>query len=172
MLLADVFPELKYQADNLSRELAGLVTLENGIREQRDQEQRETEGLAAERSKVDRLLEEKKAKLAQGEVELAQIRQNAVGLAAEVTSLNELIERLDAEIAKVEVAQYDAEIAAERALRDRLQQQALATPANESVVEIKPDQTIIAFASPDRLKPPCRSRLPRAPCGCPLKGGG
>jgi len=38
MLLADVFPELKYQADNLSRELEGLVTLENGIRDQRDQE--------------------------------------------------------------------------------------------------------------------------------------
>ena len=38
MLLADVFPELKYQADNLSRELEGLVTLENGIRDQRDAE--------------------------------------------------------------------------------------------------------------------------------------
>ena len=38
MLLADVFPELKYQADNLSRELEGMVTLENGIRDQRDTE--------------------------------------------------------------------------------------------------------------------------------------
>ena len=38
MLLADVFPELKYQADNLSRELNGLVTVENGIRDQRDKE--------------------------------------------------------------------------------------------------------------------------------------
>src|SRR3546814_15558102 len=45
MLLADVFPELKYQADNLSRELEGLVTLENGIRDQRDQEKRETDRL-------------------------------------------------------------------------------------------------------------------------------
>ena len=35
----------------------------------------------------------------------------------------------------------------------REQDQALATPANESVVEIKPDQTKVAFASPDRLKP-------------------
>ena len=42
MLLAEVFPELKYQADNLSRELEGLVTLEIGIREQRDAEKRET----------------------------------------------------------------------------------------------------------------------------------
>jgi len=67
--------------------------------------------------------------------------------------LNELIERLDDQIAKVEIAQYDAEIAAERALRAREQSQALATPANESVVEIKPQSTRVAFASPDRLKP-------------------
>ena len=31
MLLADVFPELKYQADNLSRELEGMVALDNGM---------------------------------------------------------------------------------------------------------------------------------------------
>ena len=55
MLLAEVFPELKYQADNLSRELEGLVTLENGIRDQRDTEKRETDRLAAERARLDRL---------------------------------------------------------------------------------------------------------------------
>jgi septal ring factor EnvC (AmiA/AmiB activator) len=43
MLLADVFPELKYEADNLSRELDGLVTIERGIREQRDAAKNETE---------------------------------------------------------------------------------------------------------------------------------
>ena len=48
MLLADVFPELKYQADNLSHELEGMVTLETGIREQRDAEKQETDRLASE----------------------------------------------------------------------------------------------------------------------------
>jgi len=153
MLLADVFPELKYQADNLSRELEGLVTLENGIRDQRDQEKQETERLAAEQASLDRLLEEKRRATAQGEAELADIRRTATEQAEAVTDLNELIERLDAQIAKVEIAQYDAEVAAERALRAREQQQALATPANESVVEIKPASTKVAFASPDRLKP-------------------
>jgi septal ring factor EnvC (AmiA/AmiB activator) len=153
MLLADVFPELKYQADNLSRELEGLVTLEDGIRERRDEEKRETERLAAERSRVDRLLEEKKSKLAKGEADLATIKLSATSLAAEVADLNELVEKLDTQIAKVEVAQYDAEIAAERALRDRLQKEAMATPEHESVIEIKPESTKVAFASPDRLKP-------------------
>ena len=127
MLLADIFPEIKYQADNLSHELEGMVSLENGIRDQRDAEK--------------------------GEAELALVKQAASDQAQTVTDLNELIDRLDAQIAKVEVAQYDAEIAAERALRAREQQQALATPANENVVEIKPESTNVAFASPDRLKP-------------------
>ncbi|HEX2447160.1 MAG TPA: peptidoglycan DD-metalloendopeptidase family protein [Methyloceanibacter sp.] len=152
MLLADVFPELKYQADNLSRELEGLVTVENGIRDQRDKEKSEAERLAAERASLDRLLEEKKRATAQGEAELADIRRSTAEQAQQVTNLNELIDKLDKQIAKVEIAQYDAELAAERALLAREQQQALATPDNESVVEIKPG-TKVAFASPDRLKP-------------------
>jgi murein hydrolase activator len=153
MLLADVFPELKYQADNLSRELEGMVTLENGIRDQRDAEKGERDRLSSEQARVDRLLEEKRRAMAQGEAELAQIKQAVSDQAQTVTDLSELMDRLDAQIAKVEVAQYDAEIAAEKALRAREQQQALATPANENVVEIKPESTKVAFASPDRLKP-------------------
>lgn len=152
MLLADVFPELKYQADNLSRELEGLVTVENGIRDQRDKEKSEADRLASERASLDRLLEEKRRATAQGEAELAEIKRSTVERAQTVADLNELIDRLDTQIAKVEIAQYDAELAAERALLAREQQQALATPANESVVEIKPG-TKVAFASPDRLKP-------------------
>ena len=139
MLLAEVFPELKYQADNLSQELDGLVTLENGIREQRDAEKGATDSLAAEQSRIDQLLEEKKTKLAQSKVELAATRQAAEQQAAAVTELNDLIARLDQQIAKAQVAQYDAEVAAEQALRAREQQQALATPGNEAVVEIKPE---------------------------------
>ncbi|MGC2410049.1 MAG: peptidoglycan DD-metalloendopeptidase family protein [Methyloceanibacter sp.] len=153
MLLAEVFPELKYQADNLSQELEGLVTLENGIREQRDAEKRETDRLAAEQSSIDQLLEEKKTKLSQSEAELVTTRRAAEQQAATVTELNELIARLDERIAKAEVAQYDAEVAAEQALRAREQSQALATPANENVVEIKPESSKVAFASPDRMKP-------------------
>jgi septal ring factor EnvC (AmiA/AmiB activator) len=153
MLLADVFPELKYQADNLSHELEGMVTLENGIREQRDAEKNERDRLATEQARLDRLLEEKRRAMAQGEAELASIKQAVADQAQTVTNLSELIDRLDGQIAKVEVAQYDAEIAAEKALRAREQQQALATPANESVVEIKPESTKVNFASPDRLKP-------------------
>jgi septal ring factor EnvC (AmiA/AmiB activator) len=85
MLLAQVFPELKYQADNLSQELDGLVKLETGIREQRDTEKRENDRLAGERGRIDKLLEEKKAKLAQSQAELAATRQAAERQAVEET---------------------------------------------------------------------------------------
>ena len=153
MLLADVYPELKYQADNLSKELEGLVTIEDAIRARRDEQKNETDQLAGERGRLDRLLAEKKAKHAQSEVELVQVKQSTEQLAGEVTSLNELIERLGVQIAKAEVAQYDAEIAAEKALRQRLRQEVMATPANENVIELKPESTKLTFASPSRLKP-------------------
>jgi septal ring factor EnvC (AmiA/AmiB activator) len=153
MLLAQVFPELKYQADNLSQELDGLVKLETGIREQRDAEKSETDRLTAEQNRIDQLLEEKKTKLAQSEADLVSTRQAAQQQATEVTELNELIARLDERIAKADVAQYDAEVAAEKELRAREQSQALATPGNEKVIEIKPESTKVAFASPSRMKP-------------------
>ena len=170
MLLAEVFPELKYQADNLSRELEGLVGLETGIREQRDAEKGDTDKLAAQRASVDRLLQEKKTKLAQGEAELVQLRTNVEQQASTMTDMNELIERLDAQIAKAEVAQYEAEIAAERALLERTQQQALATPENERVVEIKPASTKVAFASPDRMKPAIPFDTARGALPLPAQG--
>jgi murein hydrolase activator len=170
MLLAEVFPELKYQADNLSQELDGLVTLENGIREQRDAEKGATDNLAAEQSRIDQLLEEKKTKLAQSEVELAATRQAAEQQAAAVTELNDLIARLDQQIAKAQVAQYDAEVAAEQALRAREQQQALATPGNEAVVEIKPESTKVAFASPSRMKPAMPFEAAKGTLALPAQG--
>ncbi len=170
MLLAEVFPELKYQADNLSGELEGLVTLENNIRTQRDEQKREADLLAAEQGRLDRLLAEKKSKQAQGEVELTQLKQSTEQLAAEVTNFNELIQRLDVQIERAEVAQYDAEIAAEKALRARLQQEVMATPANENVIEIKPESTKVAFASPDRLKPAMPFEQARGSLRLPAQG--
>ncbi len=177
MLLAQVFPELKYQADNLSQELDGLVKLETGIREHRDVEQSETEGLTAERNRIDALLDEKKTKLAQSEAELASTQLAAEQQAAEETELNALIARLDDQIAKSEVAQYDAEVATEKALRAREQQQALATPGNEKIIEIKPESSKVAFASPARMKPAmpfdtAKGTLPLPAQGKLLKGFG
>jgi len=177
MLLAQVFPELKYEADNLSLELDGLVKLENSIREQRDAQKSETDRLTVERNRIDELLQEKKTQLAQSEADLVTARQIALQQSAEVTELSDLISRLDERMAKAEVAQYDAEVVAEKELRAREQSRALATPADEKVIEIKPEETKVAFASPSRMKPAvpfetARGTLPLPAQGKRLKGFG
>ena len=177
MLLAQVFPELKYEADNLSLELDGLVKLENSIREQRDAQKSETDRLTVERNRIDELLQQKKTQLAQSEADLVTARQIALQQSAEVTELSDLISRLDERMAKAEVAQYDAEVVAEKELRAREQSRALATPADEKVIEIKPEETKVAFASPSRMKPAvpfetAKGTLPLPAQGKRLKGFG
>ena len=177
MLLAQVFPELKYEADNLSLELDGLVKLENGVREQRDAQKSETDRLTVERNRIDELLQQKKTQLAQSEADLVTARQIALQQSAEVTELSDLISRLDERMAKAEVAQYDAEVVAEKELRAREQSRALATPADEKVIEIKPEETKVAFASPSRMKPAvpfetAKGTLPLPAQGKRLKGFG
>ncbi|MEG6507979.1 peptidoglycan DD-metalloendopeptidase family protein [Methyloligella sp. 2.7D] len=150
MLLAKVFPKLKYQADTLSKELDGLVALEDGIRKERDAEQEETDRLASERNRLDALLEEKRQKLAQSQVALVEVKRQAEQQAQQVGTLGDLIAQLDKQIASAEVAQYDAEIAAEQALRARRQGELM---EDENLVELKPESTKVAFANPSRMKP-------------------
>jgi septal ring factor EnvC (AmiA/AmiB activator) len=61
-------------------------------------------------------------------------------------------------------------VATEKALRAREQQQALATPGNEKVIEIKPESTKIAFASPARLKPAMPFELTKGTLPLPAQG--
>ncbi|XSG81842.1 MAG: murein hydrolase activator EnvC family protein [Methyloligella sp. ZOD6] len=153
MLLAKVFPELKYQADLLSEELDRLVALEDGIRQERDREKADTERLAAERSQLDALLEQKKQRLQESQSELVSVKERTEEQAKEVNNLGELVEKLDEQIAKAEIAQYEAEVAAEQALRERQEQQMLGGTEDDNLVEVKPETKKVAFASPGRMKP-------------------
>jgi septal ring factor EnvC (AmiA/AmiB activator) len=153
MLLAEVYPELKYQADSLTDSLQDLSAIEERVRAERDSQRSEADQLAAERERLDQLIDEKKSRETNNQEELALLTQSAETLASEVESLSDLVLVLDKKIAKAEVAQYDAELAAEKALQERLKQEVLPTPENERVIELKPESTKVAFANPDRLKP-------------------
>ncbi|MFD0985888.1 murein hydrolase activator EnvC family protein [Methyloligella solikamskensis] len=152
MLLAKVFPELKYQADLLSDELDRLVALEEGIREERDREKQDAEKLADERNRLDQLLKAKKQRLQASQSELVAVKEQAEEQAQQVGTLGELVEKLDERIAKAEIAQYEAEMAAEQALRKRQEQQMLGGE-DDNLIEVKPESKKVAFASPDRMKP-------------------
>lgn len=156
MLMASIFPEIKYQADNLSRELDGLVRLQTDITQQRDKLKDEGQKLAAERKRIKGLLAQKKKTLTAQEAELAQIRLAAKGHAKTVTYLGELLKRMDKElqVAAVGMAKYEADLAAERARAKKAAEQAkqLQVP-KEKVIELKPERRKVAFLSPSRIKP-------------------
>ncbi|MGI9383592.1 MAG: murein hydrolase activator EnvC family protein [Methyloligellaceae bacterium] len=156
MLMASIFPELKYQADNLSRELDGLVRLQSDIAAQRDKLKTEGQKLATEKVRIKGLLVQKKKTLTAQEAELTQIQRAAKDHAKTVTYLGELLKRMDKElkVAAVGMAKYEADLVAARA-RDKLaaeQAKQLATP-NENVIELKPERRKVAFLSPSRIKP-------------------
>ena len=153
MLLAEVYPELKYQADSLTDSLQDLSAIEERVRTERDAQRREADELSAEQARLDELIAAKQSREAQDQQELAALTESAQTLASEVETLSDLVEKLDKKIAKAEVAQYDAEVEAEKALRERMKQEVMATPANERVVELKPDSQKVSFANPDRMTP-------------------
>jgi murein hydrolase activator len=151
--LAEVYPELKYQADSLTESLEDLSAVQERVRAERDAQRRDADQLAAEQARLDELIATKQSREAQDQEELASLTEAAQTLASEVESLSDFVEKLDEKIAKAEVAQYDAEVEAEKALRERLKQEVMATPANERVVELKPDSKKVAFANPGRMTP-------------------
>ena len=146
MLMASIYPELKFQADSLGDDLKDLVRLTDGIRREQAAERQESAKLEQEQFRIAGLLEEKKSRLARGQTELAQVRDAAKRHASEVTYLGDLLERMTKELAKAKsgFAQYEKEQAE---LRRRQAEQQTA-PAS------KPEKKKrLALLSPGRIKP-------------------
>ncbi|GAB4233728.1 MAG: peptidoglycan DD-metalloendopeptidase family protein [Methyloligellaceae bacterium] len=160
MLLAALFPELRFQAETLASDLNDLVRLGDEIRAEREAQQAETATLEEEQQQLAGLLEEKKAQLALSERELARISAAAKRHAQEVEYLDDLLKRMNAEFARSQsnLEAYEKELAARR-LRE---QQA----RNRPPVVLKPEEKKTAFLSPGRIKPAvpfaqARKLLPR-----------
>jgi septal ring factor EnvC (AmiA/AmiB activator) len=151
MLMASVFPELKFQADGLSSELDDLVRFGEGIKLQRDKLKSENDKLIAARDVIGGLIAEKQALEKSRQTKLAKIREAAKRHASTVSYLGELVQRMDKEIAAAGLAQYEAELEANRNREKALAQ---AESRGRTGVDQKPAKiTKVAFLSPGRLKP-------------------
>lgn len=165
MLLATIFPELKFQADSLADDLKDLVRLGDGIRDEQEAQRAETDKLNADQLRIAGLLEEKKAMLALNKTQLQRIREAAQSHAKEVTYLGDLLERMKKEFENAELGlkKYEQELAAARKRE--------AQRIEEGTIELKPDEkTKVAFLSPGRIKPgisfaKAKSILPRPVSG-------
>lgn len=137
MLLASIFPELKYQAETLAHDLADLESVEKKITADRDDLRRTGDELAIEQRRIQQLLAAKKATLAARRAALSGARRTVAGFAKTVGSLGELITRID------------SEVEARRELRRRA-----AIPARDGgkVIELKPKATKVALLTPGRMK--------------------
>lgn len=176
MLMASVFPELKFQADGLRAELDDLVRFGEGIRLERDKLKAENDNLISARDRIGSLIAEKQELEKSRQAKLAKVRAAAKQHAVAVRYLGELVQRMDKEIAAAGLAQYEAEIAARRAREKALAEEA--KRKGRAVVELKPDKaTKVAFLSPGRLKPAVefihrKGKLARPVSGAQIRGFG
>ena len=129
MLLAAIFPEFKYQADNLTRELDELVGVTDGIRREQRAQQTQANELNQQRGNIGWLLAQKRTRLASHQRELKQVREAAKRHAKSVTGLEDLLERMDKEIDAARLV------------------------AQKRRVEIKPESQKVALLSPGRINP-------------------
>lgn len=156
MLMASIYPELKFQADSLGDDLKDLVRLGDGIRRERAAERAESEKLHEEQLRIAALIEEKKSLLALNKSQMAQMQAAAERHAREVTHLGELVERMTKELetAKVGLESYELELAKAREEERKAREQAKLLAQRPEAIEIKPSANQkLAMLSPGRIKP-------------------
>ncbi len=118
MLLARAFPELKTQADDLSRRLQDLVRVTTEIRSEGDRLKTETLRLTEARTRLAALVENKRRSLGERQRELQDMRRSAAEIARSVGDLGDLIAKLDKAVSEqTGLGAYDRELR-EREARD------------------------------------------------------
>lgn len=111
MLLSRAFPELKTQADDLSRRLLDLVRVTTEIRSEGDRLKSETHRLSEARTRLAALVESKRRSLSDRQRELQDMRRTATEIARSVGDLEGLIARLDKAVSEqTGLGAYDREL--------------------------------------------------------------
>ncbi|MFP3942633.1 MAG: murein hydrolase activator EnvC family protein [Alphaproteobacteria bacterium] len=95
MLLGSILPKLQGQADNLGRELEALVSLRQGILDQREQLAEDREALEAERLRLSELIEEKKKLQVAARRKAEKERAKLTQLASQARDLESLVANID-----------------------------------------------------------------------------
>lgn len=143
LALGDLLPHLRAQAQALQTDLAELVRLRDGVREEQERLAKEKTALAEQRERLGSLIETRQEALAAAQSALDSERARAEKLARQATSLKELITRMEAES---EAARQAAE-AARKADAERAEAQAKLDAAAREKALAAP------FKDPARLAP-------------------
>lgn len=160
MLLSTVVPQIRAEADSLSRELRKLAGLRTNIVEEQRQLALNKDQLSREQTVIERLLEVKSKLANRTAAEIKAARKKAEKLAGEAGSLRDLLARLEAERARIEVekAKEFAQAEARQIEEARLGSASGPKPVNAAAPPAArkkptPQEQRLAMASPDRLRP-------------------
>ncbi|MHA1524921.1 MAG: murein hydrolase activator EnvC family protein [Alphaproteobacteria bacterium] len=151
MLLSTVVPQIRAEADGLTRELRQLASL----REEIDEEQRQiviNKGqLKSEQAVIQRLLDVKGKLASRNAKEIAAVRQRATALAREAVSLKDLLGRLESARKRAETAKArEFASAAARATVPPDEGPDGSTKKAKKAPSLK--ERRLAMASPDRIR--------------------
>ena len=98
MLLSDVVPQLRAQAEKLRADLSDLQRVRSTISSEREALAAHAKSLSEERQKMSLLIEERQKKQAETEKALEAERQRAIALARQADSLKDLIAKLEQDV--------------------------------------------------------------------------
>jgi septal ring factor EnvC (AmiA/AmiB activator) len=159
MLLSTVVPQIRAEAEALSRELRRLAAVREEVVEEQRQIDINRGQLEREHEVIERLLEVKGELASRTAEEIASTRKRAESLASEAGSLKELLARLEEERRRAEIEKSQELAAADARARrgdagedpqDEVEVASLGTQPTEPVASAEERRQ--AMARPDRLK--------------------
>lgn len=148
MLMSNILPRLKTQADSLKTEIDGLVELKASIAQQSEKLRVQNAEMEQDRQRIKELLNEKDQRILSHNRELQQIEERAKSHSKSVTNLGDLIARVDRDLRrKTELGAYEQQLIVD----EKIAREKFSTKAS---VELKPDEKKnIAFVDPSRIEP-------------------
>lgn len=148
MLMSNILPKLKTQADGLKAELNNLVELKKNIALQSEKLRVQNAEMEADRLRVKELREDKNERIISHNLELQQIEKRAKDHAKSVKNLGQLIARVDREIVRrTELGAYEQQLIEDEKL-------AAKKIGAKAAVELSPtEKKNIVFTNPGRITP-------------------
>lgn len=147
MLMSDLLPKLKTQADTLKSELTNLINLKTTITKQSEQLRIQNAEMESDQLRVKELLQEKNSRILSHNKELQEFEQRAKSHSQSVANLGDLIAKVDQEMKrKTELGAYEKQLIVDEKL-------AKEKYGKRAAVELTPDEKKNAFIDPGRIKP-------------------
>jgi len=164
MLMSNILPKLKTQADSLKSELTNLVSLKTTITKQSEQLRIQNAEMESDQLRVKELLQEKNSRILSHNKELQEFEQRAKSHSKSVASLGDLIAKVDLEMKrKTELGAYENQlIVDEKLAKERY--------GNKAAVELTPDEKRKAFIDPGRIKPALPFGKAKQTLSLPVRG--